>query len=81
MHTVAACTEILCTNLWRASRSVGERKLEPDILREAAAVTEARGDGWTRVLGENQGAVRVHKDCSDRKQKKLDFCHVRICLQ
>ena len=49
-------------------------RVEPDILGEAVAVTEARGEGWTRVLGENHRAVRTHRGCSDRKQKKLGLC-------
>lgn len=35
--------------------------LEPDILGKGAAVIEARGEGWTMVLGEKCGAVRIHK--------------------
>lgn len=50
------------------------------MLGEAAAVTEARREGWTGVPGENRGAVRVHRGCSDRKQKKRGFCHVRILV-
>lgn len=53
--------------------------LEPDLLGKGAAVIEARGEGWTMVLGEKCGAVRTHTGgCSERRQKKLVFCHVEI---
>lgn len=78
-YTCGAWYHFVHTAVWKFSsgEQVGglERgRVEPDTLGEAVAVTEARGEGWTRVLGENHGAVRTHRGCSDRKQKKLGLC-------
>lgn len=48
-------------------------KMEPDILGKAVAGTETRGEGWRVALGEKCGSLRIHRGCSDKRQRNLIF--------